>query len=109
MKPHIVSWPDSTACANRPAADRTAMPLPTLSLVRMRHALLLSCVALLGGCALFPDWRWEKEGASQAEYDYDIKYCKQLIYPGVDGYVTKESVRRMEACMISRGWRKAPN
>lgn len=71
--------------------------------------LLGACVMLLGGCALFPDWHWEKTGASPAEYDYDVKFCKQLIYPGVDGYVTKESVRHMEACMMSRGWHKTPN
>jgi hypothetical protein len=97
------------ACVSRPAAEHAAMPLLTWKLTRVLRASLLASAALVGGCALFPDWRWEKEGASPAEYDYDIKLCKQLIYPGVDGYVTKESVRRMEACMMSRGWRKAPN
>jgi hypothetical protein len=85
------------------------MPLGIPAFPSVQRVLLGACAILIGGCALFPNWHWEKAGASTAEYDYDVKFCKQLIYPGVDGYVTGESVRRMEACMMSRGWRKAPN
>lgn len=74
-----------------------------------RSALVAACALLAGACALLADWHWEKPGASDAERDFDIRQCKQMVYPGVDGHVTKESVRRMEVCMMSRGWRKAPN
>jgi hypothetical protein len=69
----------------------------------------LAATVLLGGCMLFPGWHWAKPGASEADYDIDLKFCKQLIYPGVDGAVTQASVRAMHACMESRGWRKTPD
>jgi hypothetical protein len=77
----------------------------------MRILTSSACAALLfaSGCMLISDWHWAKPGASEAEYDFDLKFCKQLIYPGVDGAVTQASVRAMHACMESRGWRKTPN
>ena len=66
-------------------------------------------LATLGGCALFPDWHWEKPGASQTDHDTDVRFCKQVVYPGVDGFVSGETVRAMHGCMEARGWRKVPN
>ena len=65
------------------------------------------CLAgLLSGCALFPSWRWVKPGADQAAYEADEIQCKSQVYSGTDGMVTNASVRRMHACLESRGWRK---
>ncbi len=78
--------------------------------VAAQRAVVAVCIILvMTGCALLPGWHWEKPGATDGEYDADIKYCKLQVYPGVDGMVTKESVRRMHACMEARGWRKAEN
>lgn len=69
-------------------------------------ALILLSVA---GCALLSSWHWEKRGANDDDYDTDLKFCKLQSYSGTDGMVTNESVRRMHACMESRGWRKMAN
>lgn len=60
----------------------------------------------LAGCALSPSWHWEKRGAAEGDYDLDVKYCKLQTYSGTDGITTNESVRRMQACMSAKGWRK---
>ncbi len=78
-------------------------------LVGQRSVAAVCIILVMSACALFPGWHWEKHGATDGEYDADIKYCKLQIYPGVDGMVTKESVRRMQACMEARGWRKVDN
>jgi len=64
--------------------------------------LLLS----LTGCALFPNWHWEKRGATDGDYALDERDCKVQSYSGTDGTVTKASVRRMHTCLEARGWRK---
>lgn len=64
---------------------------------------LLLC---LGGCALFPDWHWEKHGATDEDYGRDERDCKVQTYSGNDGTVTKATVRRMHSCLELRGWRK---
>lgn len=69
--------------------------------------LLLPLV--LAGCALRPDWHWDKPEASAAELAADLKRCKQASYSGTDGMVTQAMVRRMHACMQAAGWRKTPN
>jgi hypothetical protein len=77
----------------------------------MRSATPIAIVLLAGlaGCALFPAWHWEKDGAASGEYERDVTFCKQRIYPGVDGLVTNESVRLMHGCMEAKGWRKVQN
>lgn len=69
-------------------------------------ALLLLSVA---ACALRPTWHWEKPGATDEQYTSDLNHCKGISYSGTDGMVTKEMLRRMEACMEAKGWRKASN
>lgn len=62
-------------------------------------------IILLAGCAT---WHWEKAGASDDQYRFDLNRCKGMSYPlGGDGMVTKEMVRRMESCMEAHGWHKA--
>jgi len=65
----------------------------------MKYALIL-LAGLTAGCA---SWHWEKPGG---DYDVDEKYCKLQAYSGADGMVTNANVRKMHACMESRGWRK---
>ena len=71
---------------------------------------LAACVLLtLAGCALKPSWHWEKPGATEREYTIDLNQCKTVTYPDTTGMVTNEGVRRMFACMESKGWSKVPN
>lgn len=63
----------------------------------------------LAGCALRPTWHWEKPGAGEEQYRADLNHCKGVSYPGADGMVTGEMLRRMHACMEAHGWRKAGN
>lgn len=66
------------------------------------------CIVLLapGACALRQSWHWEKAGASNELYEFDLQQCKAKTYAGSSGAVTNETVRRMFSCMESRGWRK---
>ena len=66
-------------------------------------------IAALGSCALKPSWHWEKRGASDEEYSFDLNQCKAATYTDASGIVTNESVRRMFACMERKGWSKVPN
>lgn len=67
---------------------------------------LFASLVLLSGCT---SWHWGKEGASAADYAVDEKFCKQQVYSGTDGMVTKAHVRRMSQCLESRGWRRVDN
>ena len=71
-----------------------------------RSLVLLVAIA---GCALFPSARWEKKGASEADYKFDETQCKARTYAGNDGAVTNASVRRMHACLQERGWSRVSN
>lgn len=73
--------------------------------MRTRYLLTLLLFGL-AGCA---GWHWEKPGASAADYEADEKFCKLQAYSGTDGMVTNASVRRMHACLESRGWKKREN
>jgi hypothetical protein len=64
--------------------------------------LLLACLGLTA-CS---SWHWEKSGALDGDYARDEIFCKQQVYSGTDGIVTHASVRRMQACMVAKGWRK---
>jgi len=72
-------------------------------------ALILFATLTLGACAARPSWHWEKPGASDAAYEFDLKQCKARTYAGSSGAVTNETVRRMFACMEGKGWRKVEN
>lgn len=61
------------------------------------------------GCALKPTWHWEKRGATDEEYSFDLNQCKAATYTDASGVVTNESVRRMFACMERKGWSKVAN
>jgi hypothetical protein len=77
-----------------------------LSKVRMK-AIALSALLIVTGCSLLqPSWRWSKSGASEADYDADIRFCKSQTDQAIDGTVTIASVRRIHGCMERRGWRK---
>ena len=67
----------------------------------MKFMLIL--VISLAGCA---SWHWEKRGG---DYAVDENFCKLQAYSGTDGMVTNASVRKMHACMESRGWQKVSN
>jgi len=66
-------------------------------------------IAALASCALKSSWHWEKRGASDEEYSFDLNQCKAATYTDASGIVTNESVRRMFACMERKGWSKVPN
>lgn len=74
----------------------------------MKHvSRLILAVTVLSGCSLLsPGWHWEKPGG---DYAQDERFCKSQTYSGTDGMVTQSTVRRMHACMESRGWRKTEN
>ncbi len=72
-------------------------------------SVLLLLLASQAGCALRPSWHWEKLGASEQAYEFDLQQCKAKTYAGSSGAVTNEMVRRMFACMEGKGWRKVDN
>lgn len=71
--------------------------------------LTVLIAGLLAACALAPAWHWEKKGGGEADYSFDEAQCKAKLHAGTDGMVTKESVRRMQACMEAKGWSKVAN
>lgn len=75
----------------------------------LKFSLSLVLLAAIAGCALFPSARWEKKGASEADYKFDETQCKAKTYAGNDGAVTNATVRRMHACLEGRGWSRVPN
>lgn len=74
----------------------------------MKNAIRLAAASmtLVAGCAFWPDWHWEKHGASETDYEFDVKTCKVLNPTPMDGTVTQLSVRRIHACLEGKGWRK---
>ncbi|QKV57534.1 MAG: hypothetical protein HT580_10070 [Dechloromonas sp.] len=50
-----------------------------------------------------------KAGATERDYTVDLNQCKTATYPDTTGMVTNEGVRRMFACMESKGWSKVAN
>lgn len=70
------------------------------------RASLVVASLMLSACALWSNWHWEKAGASAADYERDEIACKQRSYSGTDGMVNNVAVRRMHACLESRGWHK---
>ncbi len=82
-------------------------PLRYHWLMKRRIAILF--LASLAGCALKPTWHWEKRGASDQEYSFDLNQCKAATYSDASGVVTNESVRRMFACMERKGWSRVEN
>lgn len=71
--------------------------------------MLVLVLFLQTGCALRQSWHWEKPGASEQVYEFDLQQCKAKTYAGSSGVVTNETVRRMFACMEGKGWRKVDN
>lgn len=71
--------------------------------------LLAGGLVGVSGCALYPAWHWEKPGAGAEQLSWDQNQCKARVYAGSSGAVTNESVRRMLACMESKGWAKTPD
>ena len=76
---------------------------------RVRALIFGALWAVLAGCALRPSWHWEKPGASDEAYTFDLNQCKAANYQDASGMVTKESVRRMFACMERKGWSRVDN
>ena len=76
--------------------------------MKRRVAFLLFPV-ILTGCTLKPTWHWEKSGASDQEYSFDLNQCKAATYSDASGFVTNESVRRMFSCMERKGWSRVEN
>lgn len=75
----------------------------------MKTIVLVALLAVAGCSLLQPAWRWSKSGASEADYESDIRFCKSQTDQAVDGTVTNASVRRIHGCMEHRGWRKVKN
>lgn len=72
--------------------------------------IALTVLLVITGCSLLqPSWYWSKSGASEADYDADIRFCKTQTDQAIDGTVTNASVRRIQGCMERRGWRKVQN
>lgn len=74
----------------------------------MKNGLIVLLLAL-AGCALRPNWHWEKPGASDEQYTAEVNQCKAATYSGTDVMIGTEMVRRMHACMEAKGWRKVAN
>lgn len=72
----------------------------------MKRMTLILILLGLAGCS---SWHWEKRGALDGDYARDENFCKQQVYSGTDGVVTKATVRSMHACLVAKGWRKASN
>jgi len=82
----------------------------TLSGNVMKTIALMSILLAMAGCSLFqPAWHWSRPGASEADYEVDIRFCKSQTDQAIDGTVTNASVRRIHGCMERRGWRKVEN
>lgn len=83
--------------------------MPRMGGVKFGQIITISAILLIGpgGCALLgPGWHWAKPGAGEDELSWDRNQCKAKVYSGSSGAVTNETVRRMFACMESRGWSK---
>jgi hypothetical protein len=76
---------------------------------KLLAGLSASVVLMLPGCSLWPTWHWEKPGAGDQDYSFDLNQCKAMTYSDASGVVTKESVRRMFACMERKGWSRVEN
>lgn len=84
----------------------TMMNSTTPPALRLAATLLaLACA----GCALRPNWHWEKPGSTEESYTADINHCKNRVYSGTSGTTTNETVRHMHACMTGKGWVKVEN
>jgi hypothetical protein len=82
------------------------MASPTTSqLPKMHRSLILLAAVIASGCSLLaPSWHWEKAGG---DYDTDIRDCKTATFSDSSGAMpTTVSVRRMQACMEGKGWKK---
>lgn len=75
----------------------------------LRRLPFMALTLFFAGCALRPDWHWERPGASDADYETDMRFCKSTTDQALNGSVTYESVRRVHACMEDRGWNKVAN
>lgn len=78
-----------------------------MAVMKKKLAPILVLILPLAACALRPAWHWEKAGASPEDYKTDLNYCKSVSYPGADGNVNGEMVRRMQLCMQAHGWHRA--
>lgn len=75
----------------------------------MKTIALVALLAMTGCSLLQPAWHWSRPGASEADYEADIRFCKSQTDQAIDGAVTNASVRRIHGCMERRGWRKVQN
>lgn len=75
----------------------------------MRQTIWVLLLTITGCSLLSPRWHWEKDGASEVQYETELSRCKASTYSGTDGAVTQEMVRRMQLCMEAKGWRRVEN
>ena len=75
----------------------------------VRNGILMLLLIVQAGCFMRQSWHWEKAGAGEEAYEFDLQQCKAKTYAGSSGLVTNETVRRMFACMEGKGWRKVDN
>lgn len=77
--------------------------------VRRKIRAMKLLILIFIGLTACSSWHWEKRGALDGDYARDENFCKQQVYSGTDGVVTKATVRSMHACLVARGWKKVPN
>jgi|JI10StandDraft_1071094.scaffolds.fasta_scaffold137544_2 hypothetical protein len=73
-------------------------------------ALALASAALLQvGCAANKGSHWEKQGASQNEFNMDSGQCRAQALSGTGGMVSVGTVMIMDSCMQGKGWYRVAN
>ena len=62
-------------------------------------------LVLLAGCATQSDPVWVKDGASRADFDSDLGYCRAQAFgvPGAMGNLLQVAIVQ-RSCMEGRGW-----
>jgi hypothetical protein len=67
----------------------------------MRYLIVL----LLAGCATQPQYVWVKPGATEADFNTDVGYCRAQAFgvPGAMGNLLQVAAVQ-SACMQGKGW-----
>jgi len=76
----------------------------------MKAASLLVVITIfLSGCATDKGWSWQKNGASNQDFNMDHAQCRAQGLAGTGGMVTFGTVMIMDSCMQGKGWYKVSN
>lgn len=78
--------------------------------IQMKIASLLMVIAVfLTGCATDKGWSWQKNGASNQDFNMDNAQCRAQGLAGTGGMVSFGTVMIMHSCMEGKGWYKVNN